>query len=141
MHTSSRPLLLMTAAGSYVLKVGKPREKIVDSVALKQYLHQTSKFVRVINDQQEDIKDDLASGMRDVRHGIKHKLRTIDMTMLKELKKIRISARKEMQKNPYVDPDAAVASQVSQFVCVCCCCWFVFTSYPLLRYTCTHPPK
>ena len=42
-HMPTRPLFNMEAAGSYVLKVGKPREKIVDSNALKQYLHQTGK--------------------------------------------------------------------------------------------------
>ena len=71
--------------------------------------------MRVINDQQDDIKDDLASGMRDVRDGIKHKLRSIDTTMLKELKRLRVSARKEMKKSPFEEADAAIAAQVLSY--------------------------
>ena len=125
LHYNQRSRLLFhtKAAGSFVLKVGKPREKIVDSAALKQYLHQSGKLVRVISEQQDDIKEDLASGLREVRDGIKHKMRTIDTTMLKELKRLRVSARKEMKKSPFAEADAAIAAQVS---------WFYHTYYHLL---------
>ena len=75
-------------------------------------------MVRDINEQQEEIKDDLASGMRDVRDGIKKKMRTIDVTMLKELKKLRISARKEIKKHPFGDTDAASGTQVGGRCCM-----------------------
>ena len=39
-------------------------------------------------------------------------MRTIDLSMLKELKKLRVSARKEMKKSPYMDGDGAIAAQV-----------------------------
>ena len=62
--------------------------------------------------------------MRDVRDGIKHKMHTLDVTMLKELKKLRVSARKEMKKSPFADADATIAAQVGLVGCViiCICC-------------------
>ena len=58
--------------------------------------------------------------MRDVRDGIKHKMHTLDVTMLKELKKLRVSARKEMKKSPFADADATIAAQVGFIGLVLC---------------------
>ena len=101
----------MNAPGTGVLKVGKPREKVVEngSYALKKYLHQVDKATTGFHVAYETIKADAREGLRAVKGSAKQHMKTIDAAMLQELKKQRALARLEREKSPFAVVDAAMA--------------------------------
>ena len=93
-----------------LLLPGKPREKMVDSSALKQYLHEAAKTVRTIHHAHADITAHATQGLREVRAARMDQMKTIDKALLEELKQHRLAARREQKKSPYEAMERVMAA-------------------------------